>query len=205
MAPVSDVPGFLPTTNGLHFANRFPPGPLLHLGPFSTNLFGLADAAGGMCGGMSWYVRERFAGRQPVPADRVAPANGSPLFNTLLNRQLRSLQWFGTPAAFWWIGAFGAARTIQRTRDSEWPRIRATIEAGDLAMVGVVRQQGLNPIELRKSHEVLAYGFDVTGGGITLRLYDPNWPDRDDVTITIDPATIRQSTGEPLFGILSLG
>jgi hypothetical protein len=41
---------------------------------------------------------------------------------------------------------------------------------------------------------------------VTLRLYDPNWPDRDDVTVTIhlDPALrpshLSQSTGEPLLG-----
>jgi hypothetical protein len=32
----------------------------------------------------------------------------------------------------------------------------------------------------------------------------PNWPDRDDVSITVDAAGIRQSTGEVLFGLLLL-
>jgi hypothetical protein len=39
---------------------------------------------------------------------------------------------------------------------------------------------------------------------VTLRIYDPNWPDRDDVTVSIEPDRIHQSTGEPLFGILAL-
>jgi hypothetical protein len=42
------------------------------------------------------------------------------------------------------------------------------------------------------------------GETTTLRIYDPNWPDRDDVSITVDAAGIRQSTGEVLFGLLLL-
>ena len=204
MAPMSAVPGFLPSTNGLHFANRFPESPLIRIGPIATNLFGLADASNGLCGGMAWFVRERFEAGQPIPEDGEPPANGSPLFRTLFDRQLRSLEWFRTPTRFWWIGAFGADRTASRARDLEWPGIRARIEGGHLAMVGLVRQQGVNPVNLQKSHQVLGYGFDTQGDGVTLRIYDPNWPDRDDVTISIEPTAIRQSTGEGLFGILSL-
>jgi hypothetical protein len=49
-----------------------------------------------------------------------------------------------------------------------------------------------------------AYGIETLGGATTLRIYDPNWPNRDDVTISVEPAAIHQSTGEELFGILSL-
>ena len=56
------------------------------------------------------------------------------------------------------------------------------------------------------NHQVMAFGYAEDGRGVTLDLYDPNWPDRDDVTITIhlDPAlrptSLSQSTGEPLLG-----
>lgn len=205
MAPVSTVQGFLPSTRGLHFANRFPRSALISIGPFATDLFGLADAANGLCGGMAWYVRERFEAGQAIPPDREPPSNGSALFRALFADQLKSLEWFRTPMHFWWAGAFGADRTAQRAWSLEWPRIRARIEGGHLAMVGLVRQQGINPINLQKSHQVLGYAFDSTGDEVTLRIYDPNWPDRDDVTISIGPAAMRESTGEDLFGILSLG
>jgi hypothetical protein len=205
MARMSAVPGFLPSTHGLHFANRFPHSPLISIGPIATSVFGLADASNGLCGGMAWYVRERFEAGQPIPPGKEPPANGSALFKTLFARQLKSLEWFGTPMRFWWIGAFGADRTAQRARELEWPRIRDRIESGRLAMVGLVRQQGVNPVNLQKSHQVLGFGFDASGDGFTLRVYDPNWPDRDDVTISIGQTAIRQSTGEGLFGILSLG
>jgi hypothetical protein len=202
---MSAVPGFLPSTRGLHFANRFPHGPLINIGPLATSLFGLADASNGLCGGMAWYVRERFEAGQPIPPNTEPPANGSALFKALFERQLKSLEWFRTPMRFWWIGAFGADRTAQRARDLEWPRIRDRIAGGRLAMVGLVRQQGVNPVNLQKSHQVLGYGFDGSGDVLALRVYDPNWPDRDDVTISIGQTAIHQSTGEELFGVLSLG
>jgi hypothetical protein len=205
MSQTNAVPGFLPSTHGLHFANRFPQSPLISIGPLATNLFGLADASNGLCGGMAWYVREQFEAGQPIPSDRQAPANGSPLFRTLFARQLTSLEWFRTPVHFWWNGAFGADRTAIRARDVELPRVRDRIGGGHLAMVGLVRQQGVNPVNLQKSHQVLGYGVEAQGDTVTLRVYDPNWPDRDDVVISIGPSTIRQSTGEELFGILSLG
>lgn len=198
------VAGFLPSSDGLHFANSFPHGPTVRFGPIDPRWIGIGDAATGLCGGMAWFVRERFAANLPIPSDRQVPPNGSPLFQVLVRDQVKSLKWLRTPLGFWWIGAFGADRTGGRSRVVEWPKVRATIDAGRLAMLGLVRHQGLNPLNLSRSHQVVAYGYSVEGETVTLRLYDPNWPDRDDVTVAIEPDLIRQSTGEPLFGILAL-
>jgi len=198
------VPGFLPSTHGLHFPNRFPPGPTVRLGPLDPRWIGIGDAANGLCGGMAVFVRERFEAGLPIVPDRDLPANGSPLFQVLVRRQVQSLEWLRTPFGFWWIGALGPQRTVSRTRGHEWPAIRATITRGRLAMVGLVRHQGINPFELRKSHQVLAYGFEIDGDTVTLRLYDPNWPDRDDVAVILAPRSIRQTTGETIYGFLAL-
>ncbi len=198
------VQGFLPSTHGLHFANSFPPGPTLRLGPLDPRWIGIGDASGGLCGGMCWLVRERFEAGQPIAPDTEVPANGSPLFAALVRRQVKSLEWFRTPLGFWWIGAFGPDRTARRTRGREWPRVRASIDSGRLAMVGLVRHQGVNPLNLTRSHQVLAYGYAIEADTIGLRIYDPNWPNRDDVEVVIEPGTIRQTTGETLYGILAL-
>jgi hypothetical protein len=153
---------------------------------------------------MAWFVRERFEGGQPIPSDTEPPANGSTLFTALVRRQVRSLEWGRTPLGFWRMGAFGADGIGRKTRDRAWPRVRARIDAGRLAMVGLVRNHGLNPFNLTRNHQVLCYGYEVTPDAIRLRLYDPNWPDRDDVTVTIAPDRVTQSTGESLFGVLSL-
>ena len=176
------VPGFLPSTHGLHFANRFPPGPTLTFGPIDPRWFGIGDASAGLCGGMAWFVRERFEAGLPVPLETAAPANGSPLFRALVRRQLLSLDWLRTPLIFWWMGAISAERASRRTLDIELPKVRADIDGGHLAMVGLVRHQGISPWALTRSHQVLAYAYETDGDAVTLRIYDPNFPDRDDLT-----------------------
>ena len=207
MIDANAVPGFVPSIHGLHFANRFPSGPTLRFGPLDPRWVGVGDAAAGLCGGMSWLVRERFQAGLPIPADAVAPGNGSTLFRALVRRQILSLDWLRGPLRFWWMGLRGPEWARRRSLQEEWPRMRARIDAGRLALVGLVRHQGWSPWQLTGSHVVLAFGYavDAGSGAITLRLYDPNWPDRDDVSATLSPAGLGQSTGERLLGVLALG
>ena len=204
MVESNAVPGFLPSTHGLRFANRFPPGPTLRLGPIDPRWIGIGDASAGLCGGMSWFVRERFEAGLPVPPDTEAPANGSPLFRTLVRRQVLSLDWMRTPLRFWWMGAPSGGNARSSDPEIEWPRIRADIDAGRLSMVGLVRHQGLSPWRLTESHQVLAYAYEIEGDAVTLRIYDPNWPGRDDAAIVFDPVGCSQSTGEQLTAIIPL-
>ncbi len=53
---------------------------------------------------------------------------------------------------------------------------------------------------------MLAWGYstDPGSGSITLRLYDPNWPDRDDVTVTLSADGHTQNTGEQLLSVIAL-
>jgi len=205
MTDSNAVPGFLPSTHGLRFANRFPPGPTLRLGPIDPRWIGIGDASAGLCGGMSWFVRERFEAGLPAPADTEAPTNGSSLFRALVRRQVLSLDWMRTPFRFWWMGAQGPTRALQRSRAVEWPAIRTDIDAGRVSMVGLVRHTGLNPFHLTQSHQVLAYAYEVAGDAgdaTTLRIYDPNWPERDDITVVLETDGLRQTTGEALSGLL---
>jgi hypothetical protein len=184
MVDSNAVPGFLPSAHGLHFANRFPPGPTLRFGPLDPRIVGIGDASAGLCGGMSWLVRERFEGGRPIESDTAAPPNGSPLFDALVRRQVLSLDWLRTPLKFWWMGGLDARRARRRTLDIEWPAIRADIDAGRLSMVGLVRHHGRSPWRLTQSHQVLAYAYEFDGNQATIRIYDPNLADRDDVVVT---------------------
>jgi hypothetical protein len=132
------------------------------------------------------------------------PANRSPLFKNIVRFQVESLDLLRTPLHFWRAAALGPDGLARRAREVEWPRIRADIDAGALAMVGLVREVSRNPFELTKNHQVAGWAYEIDGETITLRLYEPNWPNRDDVTVTIDGGQLRQSTGEPLFGIIRL-
>ena len=98
----------------------------------------------------------------------------------------------------------GPTRTIASTRASVLPGIVRAIDAGRLPLVGLVRHTGASPWAMTDSHQVLAFAYATDDPSTTLRIYDPNWPDRDDVTITLDGVGIRQSTREVLFGLLLL-
>jgi hypothetical protein len=206
MVETNAVAGFLPSVHGLHFANRYPPGPTLKLGMIDPRWLGVGDAEAGLCGGMSWFVREWFEEGRAVPADSGPPANGSPLFRAIVRRQVMSLDWLRGPVRFWLAALASPERLRERTLEVEWPRIRAAIDAGRLPMVGLVRHRGWSPFQLNRDHQVLAYAYDTAGrdGPTTIRLYDPNWPNRDDVSITLLSGGFFQSTGEPLFGLIAL-
>jgi hypothetical protein len=206
MTESNAVGGFLPSTNGLHFANRWEPGPTIRLGILDPRLVGVGDARAGLCGGMSWFVRERFEKGQPIPPDAAVPANGSPLFKAIVRRQIMSLDWMRIPLRFWRAASMDPDALVHRTLQSEWPRIRAEIDAGRLVQIGLIRHHGWNPMHLDRDHQVLAYGYETEGpnGPTTIRAYDPNWPDRDDIRLELSSAGFRQSTGEVLLGVIRL-
>ena len=206
MTESNEVAGFLPSVNGLHFANRWDSGPTVKLGFIDPRVVGIGDAKSGLCGGMSWFVRDRFEAGQPIPPDTTAPANGSPLFTAIVRKQVESLDWLRAPLQFYRFAAMGRDALARRTLEKEWPKIRASIDAGRLTQIGLVRHHGFNPFHLTKDHQVLAYAYETEGpaGPTTIRLYDPNWPNEDDVTVTLAATGFVQSTREPLLGVIFL-
>jgi hypothetical protein len=217
------VPGFRPSVHGLPYANAFPPGPTFRLGPFDSRLVGFGDAATGLCGGMALTARDLYEAGLPAPTDqRSVPANGSPRFRALVRRQVQSLDWLRVPLRYLDLQALrpdppvGPALWLRREPPRveavlrDWPRIRAEIDAGHPSVVGLIRTAGVSPWALTQNHQVLAWGWEAETGRITLRIYDPNHPGRDDVELRVavapgpgpwrDRITLAQSTGEPLLG-----
>ncbi len=217
------VPGFVPSTHGFHFANRWPPGPTATLGPFDPRVLGIGDASAGLCGGMVTTARDLFEAGIVPPPDTEPFANGSPRFRAIVRRQVESLDWLRTPLRFFDLQAFrpdpptflaGILRRelprVVAIRD-EWPRIRDEIVAGHAPILGLIRAAGSSPRDLTRNHQVLAYAFDDADGGPRIRIYDPNHPGDDSVELVaaVDPDASRpwpdrvrlsQSTGEPLLG-----
>jgi hypothetical protein len=211
MPTTNAVPGFLPSTHGLRFPNRWLPGPTVTIAFVDPRIVGVGDASNGLCGGMSWFVREWFEAGRAIPRSTVAPDAGTPLFRAIVRRQVQSLDWLRGPVRFWWMGLHSLDWARQRSLEVEWPRIRATIDDGRLALTGLVRHRGWHPMLTNQSHTVLVFGYTIdhdvvpAGDRITLRLYDPNHPGRDDVTVILTPGSVGQATGERLNGILALG
>jgi hypothetical protein len=72
--------------------------------------------------------------------------------------------------------------------NQEWPAIKSEIDGGHPSPLGLVKIKSTNPFDLKEDHQVLAYGYSVNSDVLTLDLYDPNQPENDNVTLTLDLA-----------------
>jgi hypothetical protein len=75
--------------------------------------------------------------------------------------------------------------------NEEWPKIRDDIDSGHPSPLGVVEVKSTNPFDLKENHQVLAFGYDLVGSSLTLNVYDPNIPGRDDVGLSLSLADPR--------------
>ncbi len=213
------VAGFLPSIYGLHFANAFPPGPTLRLGPLDPRVFGIGDASAGLCGGMALTARDLWAARLPAPPETEPPSEGSRRFQALVRRQVQSLDWLRVPLRYAQLalvhGPLRLGPVSVPTATREWPRVRAEVDAGRPCLVELIRVGGFRPGALVQNHQVLAFAYTVDQAdgalAVRIRVYDPNHPDADDVALELGVAAddgrplagrvgLRQTTGEPPLG-----
>ncbi len=195
------VPGFLPSTSGFRFANAFPPAPVRYIGIPGVISIPIGDASNGLCGGMVFAARDYFEKKRPPPDETTAPGKG-PLFDYLCDRLFDSFALPLGPARYLqlmsplvsdgetiWsrMGVPPHGRAWQTVRD-EWPKVRADIDAGRPSPLGLIKVKSKDPRQLKQHHQVLAYGYDLEGTALKLRLYDPNKPGRVDVTLSLNVA-----------------
>jgi hypothetical protein len=210
----NQVPGFLPSVSGFRFANAFPRVPLRWIGIPGVLRLPIGQASNGLCGGMAFAARDYFDRGLPPPPD-TAPPGGGPLFDYLVRRLFDSfdLPWgparyvelmnplLGNGETVWSRLGWAPHGRIWRMARDEWPAIRVEIDSGHPCPLGLVRVTSTDPLDLKENHQVLAYGYELDADRITLLLYDPNRPGRDDVTISLDrrrapdpvPVTTRPS------------
>jgi hypothetical protein len=204
-SPTQQVTGFVPRQHGFHFANAFPPVPDITIPiPFGRVEFG--DASKGLCGGMVFCALDYFLAGRPIPAETRPPTTGM-LFDTFVRRLLNS---FNLPMGILdYIvlmhpdypdgetrsgGIFAPHGRAWRTIRVEWPIIKQIIDSGKPCPLGLVRLKTKDLAKLGENHQVLATGYDVTDDVLTLFIYDPNLPDRDDLTLSMSLATPEQPT-----------
>jgi hypothetical protein len=177
----------------LRYGNRWPPGTaLLRLPrPFAITL---GDANSGMCGGMALAAADLYrAGRLPA-ATTTPPATGTAAFNYLRDRLIASwdLPWGAATFASWSMTPddtfFGIPGVGRRTVREQLPKARAAIDAGGLVLLGLVTVHTFNLAEIGRNHTVLGYRYRTGPGSVSIAVYDPNSPGRDDVGITVDTA-----------------
>jgi hypothetical protein len=203
------VPGctsFLPSRDGFAFTNSWPSAPAVSVRtPFGS--LGIGDAAAGLCGGMVFAALDYWHAQVRPPADRPAP--GSPLHRYVVGRLIASwniptgvaryYQWMNLPDGDRRVMAdgrylFTERGVSRRTVAVHWPRLRARLDGGIPAALGVVTVAGANPARLRHNHQVLAYDYALAGSEVTVRVYDPNAGQDDNIGITFDASSPRRAT-----------
>jgi hypothetical protein len=189
------VAGFRPSVNGLHFVNRFPHAPVVRIRLPGGVWIPIGDAARGLCGGMVFTVRDLHeAGIEPPK--RIVPPTQGPMLQYLADRLVDSLSLPFGPATY--LRLMDPTLSDQdrslRMIAVEWPKIKEDLDGGRLCPLGVVTTKSHNPLAVGRNHQVLAWGYDLHGTHLTLRIYDPNRPDDDRVTIALDTANRGGST-----------
>ena len=168
----------------------------------------IGDTARGLCGGMIFAARDRFERGEDGSRDTEPPARGTPLFDEIVDRQLASFFLLLVPFRFWRAAVGSQRRRNRETIDVAWPAIRAEIDAGRPAMIGLVRLATWNPLA-PLGHQVVGFRYEESAARITIGVYDPNHPGDDAVEIHVRLGAnggleLSQSTREPLIGLLSL-
>ena len=220
-----DIRTFRPSTNGFAFVNHFTGSPI----PFS--LGGLENKIGapstfGLCGGMSFAAADLFlAGRTPPTRDKPPvkgePEGGGAWFGYIQTRQLASLgpsleqaakfgRWMSLPD-----DGGRADMPLLGTRTMtlcELGEIRTALAAGKPVALGLVYNRHASNTEAGgrtgvpwENHQVLAYDATTQSragkGGTTIRIYDPNYPKRDDAIIRCDLVLTGSMLAGPWGGV----
>ncbi|PLS09674.1 hypothetical protein [Neobacillus cucumis] len=215
---MSTLTGFLPSTSGFKFGNSFPQVPVKKIG-FLGRQIPIGNASYGLCGGMIYAAIDYFEAKMPIPPITTAPSFG-PLFEYIVNRQIDS---FHLPLGLMkymvlmnpflpdyetsdrYVGAAPHGRAWRMMKE-EWPRIKKDLDHGKLSPLGLVRVKSFNPFEIRRHHQVLAYGYDLDENQLSIFIYDPNFPNDDQVTLSLKIArhesttlVIHSKTSEPIY------
>jgi hypothetical protein len=190
---------FLPSRDAFGFANAWPDEPAFSV-VTPLRRVGIGNAARGLCGGMVFGALDYWHTGAKPPASLPAPSE--PLFRFIVRRLIQS--WHipaGVARYYYWMhlpdgdpvrnaGPIVLRRRGLRTRSiaGQWPRIRADLDAGHPAALGIVTVASASPFQLGHNHQVLAYAYRIEGTETTVRVYDPNSGPADDVYIQFDTA-----------------
>jgi hypothetical protein len=197
---------FASSRHGFAFSNAWPSEPAVTVAsPFGR--INVGNAEGGLCGGMVFAVVDYWHAATVPPA--VRPAPGDPLYRYIVRRLIDSwhvpagiaqyFQWMNLPDADTGFDILRRHVVIERglawrTIRVQWPQIKADLDRGTPAALGLVTVASSKPADLALNHQVLAYAYDQTGTAVSVRVYDPNRGQRDDIWIRFDTSTPTKAT-----------
>jgi hypothetical protein len=185
------VLGFDPALHGFLFPNAFvnQVATLPGIGPVTTR---------GRCGGMAFAALDYLLGGHPIPKYTAAlfgarvPPDGHWLADYIYARLLHS---FAVPSSVKYVNwtaasdhatVLGGKGVTRWTKEEEFPRLRALIDAGQPVALGLIQARSLT--DIGSNHQVLAYGYEWHPKADTMRVfvYDNNTVG-DEVVLSSEP------------------
>jgi hypothetical protein len=197
---------FMPSADGFAFTNSWPSAPAVSI-PTPFGSIGIGNAASGLCGGMVFAALDYWQAGVLPPASRPAP--GTPLYQFIVRRLIDSwripagvaeyYQWMNLPDGDASRTIFGRSVVSQRglswrTIEEQWQEVRASLDAGVPAPLGLVTVASANPAQLGRNHQALACRYQIAGTEVTIQVYDPNCGQNDRVYIQFDTADSTAAT-----------
>jgi hypothetical protein len=190
---------FIPSMHGFKFVNRFP-GYFL---PFSMPDFLTPRKVAskyGLCGGMCAAAYDFALAGRVIPQKVDPPHQGTRLQRYLFRRQIDSLGGAGqeiVKVAQWTTMPEDTLLGTQVRTAHELASIRQKLEDRNPVVLGLIYEHTSSLGELSRqifnNHQVLAYACQENAAGeITLQVYDPNLPGRDDVVIQSQPVVVGE-------------
>lgn len=207
----SPIAKFRASEHGFHFINNFPGYPL----PFKFPKLSSASEVSsyyGLCGGMSSAACDFYYAEKSIPSLNKVPERGTPLYQYLYNRQLdtfgavghyimRFAEWMALPEN---TRRGTSARTLK-----EFGVVKRRLDARVPVILGLVYVGFKDTARLWENHQVLAHSCnEIAPEVFEIGIYDPNFPDRDDITIRAEKMTVGNAfvwgfppRSEPIEGL----
>jgi hypothetical protein len=199
---------FKPSQDGFRFFNWFS-GFIL---PFSIPFINSkVDSHYGLCGGMSAAAYDFLLAGRKAPETEEVPKAGTIFQRYLFRRSIDSFamgesilqfaRWMALPD----LGPNGTcALTL-----GEYQKIRDELDQQRLVPLGLIYDKGKSPQDIAQNvwnnHQVLAYGYaENADSSVDVRIYDPNEPKNDDVTLHAEKVQVGESAGEALYGLTTI-
>lgn len=154
----------------------------------------------GFCGGMCWEALKRFYGASPILRDEPMPSEGDDLYDEIWDTQKKSVPVSTLWKIYWWHASpdldhsWSLKSLGERTTDA-WPSVKSSLNNSKPVTITLIASSNDYFIHtLDETHRVVAYAYDIASnfqGGprgadskVTIWIYDPNFPDIDDVKLT---------------------
>lgn len=140
----------------------------------------------GLCGGMSLGALEHYKQKRSIPSTTTSPAKGTDLYDYLLNRQYNS---FGEKYEYlektftWWLCINGEDELPQLSKKS-MDKLQLMIHRNEPMLLSLIYKTKTRG-GIWENHQVVAYAYEHNFGSTRIKIYDPNYPGDNEVSINL--------------------